>query len=242
MRAEPNHLRRVLTIWIVLSILGVLAVVFLMPLLMPEAASDVAGFSRLTVIVFTAAAMPVALFVWVFLGYSVAVFRSSQRPDSYAPRILATPRMQAGWLAVTGALTAFLLIWGFIGLAQQATAAPSSTLIVDVTGQQWAWSFSYPQYHVRSAQLNLAVNRPVQFRVASRDVLHGFSVLELGVRVDANPGEVVTSPVITPSRTGTFEVRCIELCGLNHSLMATQVRVLSPGAFSSWVVEQGGHP
>ncbi|HSO93786.1 MAG TPA: cytochrome c oxidase subunit II, partial [Candidatus Dormibacteraeota bacterium] len=175
-------------------------------------------------------------------GYSVVVFRTRQRPTAYAPRILATTRMQVGWLAVTGALTAFLLIWGFVGLFQQAADPPAQPLVVNVTGQQWAWTFSYPQYGVpASAQLALPVNRPVRFRVGARDVLHGFSVLELGVRIDANPGETVTTDAVTPNRIGTYQVRCIELCGLYHSLMSTSVQVVSNDAFATWVVQHGGH-
>ncbi|HVS05831.1 MAG TPA: cytochrome c oxidase subunit II [Candidatus Dormibacteraeota bacterium] len=224
-----------------LSVVGVAAAIVLTPLLMPPPASDAAAFANLTVVVFTAAAVPVALFVWVFLGYSLVAFRSRQRPESYAPRVLAGPMTQIGWLLVTGMLTLFLVSWGLYGMFVQA-ADPPNTLIVDVTGQQWAWSYSYPQYHVKTSQLELPANRPVQFRVVSRDVLHGFSIVELGVRVDANPGEPVTAPAVTPNRTGTYQVRCIELCGLYHSLMSSTVRVVPQADFTAWIAQQGGHP
>ncbi len=237
---EPSHLRWVLTIWVALSVVGVAAAIVLTPLLMPPAASDAAAFDNLTVVVFTAAAVPVALFVWVFLGYSLVVFRSRERPDSYAPRVLAGPLTQIGWLLTTGALTLFLVVWGLVGIYVQATNPPSP-LIVDVTGQQWAWTYSYPQYNVKSAELDLPLNRPVQFRVISRDVLHGFSILELGVRADANPGELVTTPAVTPTRSGTYTVRCIELCGLYHSLMSSTVHVVPEADFSTWIIQHGGH-
>jgi len=243
---EPRHLRRVLTIWVVLSLVGIAAAIVLTPLLMPTAASDAAAFDNLTVVVFTAAAVPVALFVWVFLGYSLIVFRSRGRPDSYAPRVLAGPLTQIGWLMTTAALTLFLVIWGLVGIYQQA-ADPPSRLIVDVTGQQWAWTFSYPQYDVKTTQLDLPLNRPVQFRVTSKDVLHGFAIQELGVRADANPGQVVTTPAVTPNRTGTYRtgtytVRCIELCGLYHALMSSTVHVVPESDFTAWIVQHGGHP
>lgn len=243
---EPAHLRRVLLIWVVLSVAGIAAAIFLTPLLMPAAASDAAALDKVTVIVFTAAAVPVALFVWVFLGYSLVVFRSRGRPDTYAPRVLAGPLAQIGWLVSTAALTLFLVVWGLVGIAVQS-ADPPSPLIVDVTGQQWAWTFAYPQYNVKSAQLALPVNRPVQFRVTSRDVLHGFSILELGVRADANPGEVVTTPAVTPThtetyRTATYSVRCIELCGIYHASMSTTVQILPDADFSAWIAQHGGQP
>jgi cytochrome c oxidase subunit II len=243
---EPEHLRRVLAIWVALSVVGVAAAIVLTPRLMPPAASDAADFDRLTVVVFTAAAVPVALFVWVFLGYSLVVFRSKERPESYAPRVLAGPLTQIGWLASTAALTLFLVVWGLVGIFKQS-ADPPGPLVVDVIGQQWAWTFAYPQYNVKSVQLELPVNRPVRFRVTSRDVLHGFSILELGVRADANPGEVVTTPAVTPVmigtyRTATYTVRCIELCGLYHALMSTPVQVVPEADFSVWIAQHGGQP
>ncbi len=243
---EPRHLRRVLTIWVALSLVGVAAAIVLTPLIMPPAASDAATFDRVTVIVFTAAAVPVALFVWVFLGYSLVVFRSRERPESYAPRVLAGPLTQIGWLLTTTALTLFLVVWGLVGIYQQPAAA-QSPLIVDVMGQQWAWTFSYPQYNVKSAQLQLPLNRPVQFRVTSKDVLHGFAIQELGVRADANPGQVMTTPPVTPTRAGAYEtgthtLRCVELCGLYHHLMSTTVRVVPEADFTAWIVQQGGRP
>ena len=67
--------------------------------------------------------------------------------------------------------------------------------------------------------IELPVNRPVVFEVTSKDVLHGFAIRALGVRVDANPGEVTTTPVVTPTRSGAYSVACVELCGLYHSYM-----------------------
>ncbi|HYM50414.1 MAG TPA: cytochrome c oxidase subunit II [Candidatus Limnocylindrales bacterium] len=239
--AEPRHLRRALIIWAVLSVIGVIAAIILTPRLMPIAASDAAAFDTLSVVVFTAAAVPVALFVWVFLGYSLVVFRSRTRPQTDAPRILAPGLAQIGWVVATSALCLFLVVWGLVGVYEQAAAAPN-TLIVEVTGRQWAWTFAYPQYKLKIAALELPVNRPVEFRVTSVDVLHGFAIQDLGVRVDANPGEQVTSPTVTPTRTGTYDVRCIELCGLYHSLMFTSVHVVPDADFTAWILQHGGHP
>ncbi len=113
-----------------------------------------------------------------------------------------------------------------------------------MTAQQWQWTFNYPQYSATSqgAQvIELPVNRPVEFYVTAKDVLHGFSIRALGVRVDANPGEVTTTAVITPTQIGPYTVQCVELCGLYHSYMWEAVNVVSVNDFNSWIVSQGGH-
>jgi cytochrome c oxidase subunit 2 len=239
---EPAHLRNVVVIWAILSVIGIVAVVFLLPLLLQNPASDAATFDNTTMVVFTALAVPVALFVWVFIGYSLLRFRVRGRPGDDGPPLRASAAVQIGWLSITGILCLFLVIWGLVGLYQE-TATPadaSNVLVVDVTGQQWKWTFSYPQYNVSSSTLELQVGRPVQFNVTSLDVLHGFAIQALGVRVDANPDENVTASEVTPNQTGTFDVRCVELCGLYHSLMNASAQVVPADQFRSWVSSQGG--
>ncbi len=126
---------------------------------------------------------------------------------------------------------------------QETAAAASNTLVVRVTGQQWLWSFNYPQYDASSQSqvIELPVNRPVQFLVSSEDVLHGFSIRALGVRVDANPGEITTTPIMTPTKMGSYTVNCVELCGLYHSYMWEAVNVVHNTSFNAWIVSQGGH-
>ena len=60
---------------------------------------------------------------------------------------------------------------------------------MDVTGQQWTWTFDYPDSGgVGSDTLYLPVNQRVVFHVTSKDVIHSFWIVQMGVKVDANPG------------------------------------------------------
>ncbi len=243
--AEPRHLRRVLIIWAVLSVIGIAIWVIVAQFILPQAVSNFAGADNFTFSVLTVLSVPVGLFVWVFLGYSLIVFRSRGRPTEDGVALQPRASLQIGWLGITSLLCLFLVIWGMFAFYQETAAASSSnTLVVNVTAQQWQWTFSYPQYGATSAGaevIELPVNRPVEFYVTSKDVLHGFSILALGVRVDANPGEVTTTPVVTPTQIGTYVVRCVEMCGLLHSDMWEAVNVVSADAFNSWIVSQGGH-
>jgi len=242
-RQEPRHLRRAVIIWALLSIIGIVAVIFLAPMVLPVAADDVDATANGTLVFFTALAVPVALFVFVFLGYSVRVFRVKEQPTDGGTPLQPTPALQIGWLGVTGLLCLFLVIWGLFASYQQTVAAPSNTLVIQVTGQQWLWNFNYPQYSAstQGQTIELPVNRPVVFEVSSKDVLHGFSIRALGIRVDANPGQITSTTIVTPSRIGHYDVACVELCGLYHSYMWSAVDVVSGSAFNSWIVSQGGH-
>src|SRR6266581_3176612 len=243
--AEPRHLRRALIIWAVLSVIGIAVWLVLSQFILPAAASGLDSSDNFTFLVLTVLAVPVAMFVWVFLGYSLFAFRVKERPTEDGAPLQPRPLLQIGWLGITSLLCLFLLIWGLFAFYQETSAASTpNTLVVQVTAQQWQWTFNYPQYGATSqgAQvIELPVNRPVVFYVTSKDVLHGFSIRAIGVRVDANPGQVTSTAIVTPTQTGSYVVQCVELCGLYHSNMWEAVNVVSADSFNSWITSQGGH-
>ena len=85
------------------------------------------------------------------------------------------------------------------------------------------------------------MNRPVVFHVTSKDVIHSFWVVQMGIKVDANPGEQTQTSVV-PDKLGRFDIRCAELCGLLHADMETYAHVVTPTAFAQWVTANGGSP
>jgi cytochrome c oxidase subunit II len=115
--------------------------------------------------------------------------------------------------------------------------APDGSREIDVTGQQFAWSFSYPDAEVTSGQLVLEVDEPVRLTLTSKDVIHSFWVPEFRMKQDAVPG-TETHVVITPTKVGTYEVICTELCGLGHAVMRSQAVVLGPSDYEKWMNEQ----
>jgi cytochrome c oxidase subunit II len=242
-----SHVRRVLILWVVLSVISVAATVILFPLINPTAASAVSKFANTTNTVFTALAMPVVMFVLAFVFYSLYKFRekpatgtpAEELPDG--PNIQASPRQQVAWLAITAVLAFTTVAWGMFGFYKQTTDNPSNPLVVNVTGQQWLWTYSYPAQGVTSSVLYLPTGRPVKFRVTSKDVLHGFVVDALGVAMDANPGWWSVAPIVTPTRIGSYYSHCVELCGLYHTYMWSEVKIVSKANFASWVAANGGH-
>ena len=114
------------------------------------------------------------------------------------------------WMFGSSALCLFLLIWGLAALSSVDSPATASTpMEIDVTGQQWVWTFTYPAHgNIESDDLYLPVDRPVLFRVTSDDVIHSFWVPEMGIKVDANPGMTTTTQTIArPPRDVPREVR-----------------------------------
>jgi len=85
--------------------------------------------------------------------------------------------------------------------------------------------------------LHLPLGRPVKMLLRSIDVLHDFYVPQFRAKMDLVPG-MITYFWITPTRTGTFEVLCAELCGLAHHAMRSYVVVEEESDFQVWLEEQ----
>ena len=64
------------------------------------------------------------------------------------------------------------------------------------------------------------------FQLRSPDVIHSFWVPAFLFKMDVIPGRD-NHFSFTPTREGTFEGRCAELCGTYHSRMLFNVKVVS---------------
>lgn len=134
--------------------------------------------------------------------------------------------------------------------------------IIEVTGQQWSWTFnygigerndaadddrfddvfSYEQYVHESGTgsyiptLWLPVDQTTRFNLHSPDVIHDFGVPSFLMKMDVIPGRV-NHYVITTTREGTFPGKCYELCGVYHSRMLFNVKVVSAEEYADHLAE-----
>ena len=217
-------------------------------------ASEIMKDIEQTVFVFTIVSIPITAFVFAVLLYSLVGWKqvSGDEPPMQDSPAIRTNRIGVIlWTFVSSALAFFLVVWGLIELAQitansygtiSADQQPgdNNSVIINVTGQQWVWTFAYPQHDgIVSNVLYLPKDKPVYFNITSKYVIHSFWLVELGVKIDANPG-AITQTGVTPNKEGVFNLRCAELCGMHHAYMETEIRVVSQEVFDAWTREMGG--
>jgi cytochrome c oxidase subunit II len=244
-RSPRVDFKMLLALWGLFTVLGVVFALIVPQHLMGPSASNTMTEVERTFIVFSVASAPVAAVVWAVATYSLMRWRRRgdwKEGDPDGPPLRGHGLTTGLWIFLSSGLCLFLLIWGLAALSKVDSAAASSPdpLVIDVTGQQWVWTFTYPAQGVESDQLVLPLNRPVVFKVTSYDVIHSFWVPEMGIKVDANPGMTTTTSTL-PDRLGVYHVRCAELCGLLHADMETNATVVSTNGFDTWVAGQGGH-
>jgi len=174
-----------------------------------------------------------ALVVAVIL-YAVVRFRARPDDDSDGAPIHGHTGLEIAWTAVPAVLVTAISIVSAVALAQNEHLAKNH-MRVNVTAQQFAWTFQYPASKgLTTSSLRLPLGEPVELKMQSKDVIHSFWVPQFGQKQDVVPG-ITTRLVITPKRLGTYPVVCTELCGEGHALMRSQAIVMKPPAFAAWV-------
>ncbi|MEJ6760766.1 MAG: cytochrome c oxidase subunit II [Candidatus Planktophila sp.] len=238
---KRKDVRKTAVLWVVLTpIIGFVATeAQVRP--MGDPASEVMSNVIHLMRIFTWAAAPVAALVAaIALTALLGKRHYGDTPPADADHAIKdSPRAVATWLVGSALLCLFALAVGMVAIQKDNEALLDGDAVeINVTGQQWAWNYDYPgSKGVRSNQLHLPVNKPVVFHVTSMDVKHSFWIVQMGIKIDANPGQI-TETAVTPNKTGTFDIRCAELCGLLHAYMQNKVIVETQYNFDKWLASQ----
>jgi cytochrome c oxidase subunit II len=246
-QAERNHGLWIFLIWLPLTVVADLLIWFAWkPHMPPGTMSSSAEHQQFDIAFLAMVAAPVLLFVWIYSAYALINWRQRAGDEEDGPPIHGNAKIQATWIGGTAVIVLGLFVFGTVELIVPAGAGagegpapiwqPSTShrLEVQVIGQQWAFTYRWPQYGgMETSELVLPNNTTVEFHVTSLDVIHSFWAYQLGVKADANPG-VDNVAFTTTKEPGTFVVRCNELCGLWHGAMFNYGHVVSAAAFQRW--------
>jgi cytochrome c oxidase subunit 2 len=183
--------------------------------------------------------------VLVMLGYCVWKYRAKPGDESDGEPIHGNTKLEIAWTVIPTVIVLFGAIYSWIVLGDIESKAADS-LPIDVTAQQYEWTFNYPQDNgkvVSSKTLVVPEGRQLELHLTALDVLHSFWVPEWRIKRDlvpAGPGgnDVDNEVVVTPDRLGTYNVVCTELCGFGHATMRALVKVVPQDEYESWLAKQ----
>jgi cytochrome c oxidase subunit 2 len=202
----------------------------------PEQASTQAGPIDHLFDILIWSSVPIFVVVTMIVVFSAWKFKMRPGEEQLdGPPIHGNTRLEVVWTAIPAIILVLLCSYAWVVL-NDIEEAQANEMRINVVGQQFAWTFEYPQAGdkpIKSTQLYLPKDRPVRFYVKALDVIHDFWVPAFRMKVDAVPG-IETRYRVTPNRLGTYPVVCAELCGLGHSVM----RVVTPAEFDTWLAEQ----
>jgi cytochrome c oxidase subunit II len=223
-------------------------------LAMPEHATDRAAMIQDLWNGSWLAAILTGVLVWGLIIY--AAFRFRRRSDDEIP--VQTRYNLPIEILYTAAPVIMVLVLFFFTVQTQndvlATAAetggePDHT--IQVVGQQWSWSFNYTNEDslgtddatndvfvvgttAEPPTLVLPVDETVKVVLNSPDVVHSFWVPAFLMKMDVVPGRR-NSFEFTPTREGTYVGRCAELCGVYHSRMLFDLKVVGADEYDQYL-------
>ena len=188
------------------------------------------GFTIAAIII---GGLTLALMVYAMLRYRRKGDRIPEQHQYHLPLEVA--------YTVVPILIVFGLFAATLVVENKATANPKTDVVVSVNAFQWGWQFLYPGTNAlvygqttQSPTMEIPVNMNVHIDLTSTDVIHGFYVHAFNFSRYALPG-VVNQFTIRAQKTGTFFGQCTQLCGLYHSLMFFQVKVVSTSDYAKWI-------
>jgi cytochrome c oxidase subunit II len=185
--------------------------------------------------------------VMVMMSYAIWKYRAKPGDESDGEPIHGNTRLEIIWTAIPTLIVLVLGIYSAIVLSD-IEAEASNAMRVDVTAQQYAWRFDYPEAEKTSTELHVVAGTQLELHLRALDVLHSFWVPEWRIKRDLVPGanleesgddDIDNVVRVTPDVPGTYQVVCMELCGIGHATMrATAVVHETEEEFDAWLEEQ----
>lgn len=160
----------------------------------------------------------------VTLGFLYVIYQAGEPADeAEAHRAHKTANTLRGWLFL--ALLVLFVGISYATLREFPIPPQHSSLkasqVVNVVGRQWSWTLS---------QTTFKIGAPIEFRVTSDDVNHGFAIYapdgRIAIQTQAMPG-YLNKLLYTFRTPGTYKIRCLEYCGVGHDVMTADIRVVA---------------
>lgn len=206
---------------------------------MPEAASKEAD--RVDGLIWFTVWTSIVVYTVVmsFLLYSVWRFRAKPGDERDGSSNHGHTVLEIVWTLIPTVVIGITAVWAAIVLVKNEEIADASPgpVKINVVGQQFAWSFTYPELGVETGDLRVPADRQVVLTLQAQDVIHSFFVPETRIKGDAVPG--ITNNLVRftmkPETAGTtYRIICTELCGAGHGVMRSRMIVMSPADYDEW--------
>lgn len=201
----------------------------------------------------------ISLFVLGLLLWIVVRYRRAANP--VASKTSHNTFIEVVWTLIPVLILVGISIPSISLLAAQYKPAPSNAVTLKAVGNQWYWTYEYPDHGIeitsnmlpeaeakaKGEPVQLAVDNrvvlpvgtPVKLLTTAADVIHSWAMPAFWIKMDAVPGRI-NETSFTIAKTGVYYGQCSELCGDRHGYMPIAVEVVSKEDFEKWVRAKGG--
>ena len=204
----------------------------------------------------------VTIFVCALL--LIVIFRFNSKANPTPAKFTHNTPLEIAWTLVPVLILVVIGAFSLPALFRSQEMPPDPDLVVKAIGNQWYWSYEYPDNDISFDSIMLTkdeladagysedeyllatdtavvvpVGQTVLLQVTSNDVIHSWTIPAFAIKQDAVPGRIAQA-WFNVDQEGVFFGQCSELCGINHAYMPIVVKAVSPEKYAAWVAEQGG--
>jgi cytochrome c oxidase subunit 2 len=201
----------------------------------------------------------IVFLVAALLIFVVIRFRASKNTEP--SKIAHSTMLEVIWTIIPVLILIFIAFPSF-KLLYMMDVTPKAQLTIKAIGNQWYWTYEYPDHHIRfdSTILSESQLKPGQLRLlevdnrvivptnvniriltTSSDVIHSWAVPAFGVKRDSVPGRL-NETWFNVRKEGVYYGQCSELCGVKHGFMPIVVEAVSQAQFEQWLASKKNAP
>jgi len=196
----------------------------------------------------------ITLFVLGLLVAVVVKFNAKANP--IPSRTTHNTLIEVAWTLIPVLILVSIAVPSFRLLFEELDV-PKADLTIKATGNQWNWTYSYPDDKIEYTSIILSeedraklasppprllgvdhslvvpINKVVRVQTTGADVIHSFAVPAFGIKIDSIPGRL-NETWFKATKLGVFYGQCSELCGKDHAFMPIVVKVVSDQEYDDW--------
>jgi cytochrome c oxidase subunit 2 len=200
----------------------------------------------------------ITLFVLALLIIVMVKFNAKKNP--IPSKTTHNTLIEVAWTIIPVLILVGIAVPSFRLLFQELDI-PKADLTIKVTGNQWNWTYAYPDDKIEFTSIMLSeedrakrnpkpprllgvdnemvvpVNKVVRIQTTGADVIHSFAVPAFGIKIDSVPGRL-NETWFKATKEGTYYGQCSELCGKDHAFMPIVVRVVKDQEYDAWKKKQ----
>jgi len=200
----------------------------------------------------------ITLFVLALLVIIVVKFNAKANP--VPSKTTHNTLIEVAWTLIPVLILVGIAVPSFRLLFLQLDI-PKADLTIKVTGNQWNWTYAYPDDKIEFTSIMLTeeerakknpkpprllgvdnemvvpVNKVVRIQTTGADVIHSFAMPAFGIKIDSIPGRL-NETWFKATKEGTYYGQCSELCGKDHAFMPIVVRVVKDQEYDAWKKKQ----
>ncbi|MFM9934683.1 MAG: cytochrome c oxidase subunit II [Novosphingobium sp.] len=202
----------------------------------------------------------ISIFVLLLMIWASWRYRAKANP--VPSKVSHNTTIEVVWTLVPVGILLVIALFSFDLLHAQSKAPGKNAITIKAVGNQWYWSYEYPDnggFEVTSNMLPdaeakrrgeprlLAVDNrmvvpvgvPIRLQTTSNDVIHGWMVPAFWAHIDAVPGRI-NETQFTVEKPGVYYGQCMNICGARHAFMPIVVEAMPMAQYNAWVASKGG--